>query len=45
MVCCVFQANLARQQSDLLQQLQDVQQRQLQLQAQLQEQIVRGQQP
>ncbi|KAK3917344.1 Chorion peroxidase [Frankliniella fusca] len=38
-------ANLARQQSDLLQQLQDVQQRQLQLQAQLQDQVARGQQP
>ncbi|KAJ1521037.1 hypothetical protein ONE63_002748 [Megalurothrips usitatus] len=38
-------ANLVRQQGDLLQQLQDVQQRQLQLQAQLQEQVVRGQQP
>ena len=38
------QANLVRQQSDLLQQLQDVQQRQLQLQAQLQAQLS-GQQP
>ncbi|KAE8751717.1 Chorion peroxidase-like-2 [Frankliniella occidentalis] len=38
-------ASLTRQQSDLLQQLQDVQQKQLQLQAQLQEQVVRGQQP